>query len=279
MYTVLLTLRAAQLLGLFATSWLYAAARDHVVCPILFFTNATSYNVVVGQRVDATTYYDREKVSRVEPLVWQVAPAGASIPLGRLNREQFMIDLIYKFYGVHFGSDKRFPITFNIDELHKPLYNVVLCQRRLLLSHAYTTELSYEISPRMCLQDIFARARRCLPYGISGGLESMDDLHKIGSAFVDAAKDPAYAYLFLNLPKIDDKNKTSTAAVLTVIKYLWSDALDSDSWLASARNDKDVALPMGRSLNYHDWLGMHAQTIFGQAYTTVDAQCRQVDQV
>lgn len=285
MYTLVLTLHPALLLGFFATSWLDAAAGDPSQCPLLFFTNTSSYNVVVGQRVDATTYPDRAKVSAIEPFVWQVAQAGACIPLGRVNKDQYMIDLIYKFYGAYYGSITGCPILFEItrkkNEPPKRLYNVVLCQSGWVGLRSYTSELRYGVSPAVCMQHIFTRADRCLPFGISGKLECMDDLKKIESAFIEAAKNPDYAYLFLHLPKIDMQNRASTAAMLSVVKHLWCEVLESGVWVASpdkgkdsASKDKDLALQQGRSLSYYDWLGMHANAIFGQAYATVEAQCK-----
>jgi hypothetical protein len=276
------------LLTLLGTTLAQAAAGDSTPCPLLFFTNTSSYNVVVGQRIEATTYYDRVKIAATDPIVWQVAQAGACIPLGRLNKDQFKIQLVYQFYGVYYGSAKDYPVEFDItqkekNEPRKYLYNVALCQSGWPLSHTYTTKLCDAISPAGRLQDVFTRGYRCMPYGMSGKFESMEELHKIGSAFVDAAKDPAYAYLFLHLPKIDINNKASTAVVLAVAKHLWWEALDSGLWVVAPNKknrietpdrNKDLELQMGKSLSYYDWLGMHAYTILSQAYTTVEAQCK-----
>lgn len=274
MYTIVLTLHAALWLGLFVTSCLYAAAGNLSVCPMIFFTNATSYNVAVAQRVDATTYLNREEVSKKEPFVWQVAPAGSCIPLGRLNKDQFMIDLKYKFYGIYYGSDEEVPILFNITQKgvsRKNLYNVGLSQTGVL-RYSYTIKLTYGISLATRLQDIFARAQRCLPHGVSGKFYSIEELGTIGTTFAEKAKDPKYAYLFLNLPKIEMDNKASTAATLLVVKHLWSEAMESDMWFKG--NDKVVALRSGSSLDYYDLLSMHAQTILFQAYRAVEEQCK-----
>jgi hypothetical protein len=262
--------RIAVLVGSFVASvrLLLAAAapsfieipRDHqTVGPMLFFTNHTAYNVLVGQKTEATTFPDNEHLHK---MLWQVAPADSIIPLGRLNRDQDAIELVYQFYGSFWGTDDQVPIVLEYPEKMPLLFNVTLSAKNWSLLGGsryhvvYTTDMPHLAS----LQHVFPRARSLI-----SSYASEDEIARV---FYRQAENPDVAYLFLNTQNLrTDEVKGYLKTMLPVVKHILNEAVASGYWLMPAPSTQSAGVSASA------WLFMRTNYILNKAYATLRALC------